>query len=38
MFLIPNFRKKMKMPKCGTKNVTFGYFWAKIFLENDFHI
>ena len=30
-FLIANFRKKMKMPECATKNATFGYFWAKIF-------
>ena len=24
-----NFREKTKMPKFGTKNALFGYFWAK---------
>ena len=31
------FREKMKMPKFGTKNVLFGYFWTGIF-KNFCHI
>ena len=31
------FREKMKMPKFGTKNVLFGYFWTRIF-KNFCHI
>ena len=27
------FCEKTKMPKFGTKNALFGYFWAGIFLE-----
>ena len=29
-FLIAKFREKMKIPKFGTKNALFGYFWARI--------
>ena len=30
IFLIANFREKVKMPKFGTKNAIFGYFGARI--------
>ena len=32
-----NFSKKTKLPKFETKNVLFGYFWARI-LKNYCHI
>ena len=34
---LQNFVKKMKMSKFGTKNVLFGYFWART-LKNYCHI
>ena len=27
---LQSFSKKIKMPKFGTKNAVFGYFWARI--------
>ena len=35
--IIAKFRKIIKIPKLGTKNALFGYFWAGI-LKNYCHI
>ena len=32
-FSTSKIRCKSKMPKCGTKNVLFGYFWARILIS-----
>ena len=37
LVLYGKFREKMKMPKFGTKNALFGYFWVRI-LKNYCHI
>ena len=34
IFLIAKFRGKTKMPKFGTTNALFGYFWAGIWKQN----
>ena len=35
--LISKFCEKTKIPELGTKNVVFGYFWARV-LKNNRHI